>query len=52
MGASTLVMISDKDRNAISQQECDLSARIERHQLELLKKKQQQQLTTSEHHAL
>ena len=51
MGASTLVMISDKDRNAISQQECDLSARIKRHQLELLKKKQQQ-LTTSEHHAL
>ena len=44
MGASTLVMISDKDRNAISQQECDLSARIKRHQLELLKKK-----TTTNH---
>ena len=35
----------DKDRNAISQQECDLSARIERHQLELLKKK----TTTTNH---
>ena len=41
MGASTLVMISDKDQNAISQQglKCNFSARIEMHQLELLKKK-------------
>ena len=35
----------DKDWNAISQQVCDLSARIERHQLELLKKK----TTTTNH---
>ena len=31
--------VDQKDQNAISQQECDLSARIERHQLELLEKK-------------